>query len=348
MRIAYFCDGTWNDPASNTNVFQLYNATPQIAGQQNATYDAGVGAGCDPIDKLFQGAMAAGLVNKVKAGYTQIAHLFEPGDDLFLFGFSRGAYTARSVAGMIAVCGLPTKNLNQECVDTAFQAYRDELNRAMLLNSLQEYAMDPAKIKMLGVWDTVGSLGIPAAWGGIDAIQYGFLDTNLHPNVLNAYQALAIDEARAQFPPTLWKDPFASGQTVEQVWFCGVHCDVGGGYASSTEDNHTALSDITLGWMAGKAQALGLTIDPGFVTSHSNLVSRYALDSIHDSHTGIFLLTPPVPRKIPQGATLASSVAIRCQNNINYAPGNLQLSSRLPDHSYSSVLVVQDLPVASW
>jgi uncharacterized protein (DUF2235 family) len=348
VRIAYFCDGTWNDPANDTNVFQLSSATLQIPGQQNCIYDSGVGTACNPIDKLLGGALAAGLISKVKAGYTQIAHLYEPGDEIFLFGFSRGAYTARSLAGMIAVCGLPTQNVDQECVDTAFQAYRDRANRAMLLSSLQEYAMDDAGIRMLGVWDTVGSLGIPAAWGGIDAIQYGFLDASLHPNVLNAYQALAIDERRAQFPPTLWEGPFTASQIVEQVWFCGAHCDVGGGYTSCVDDNHTLLSDITLGWMAGKAQGLGLAIDPAFMASHSNLSARYALDTLHDSHTGIFLLTLPKPRDIPADAVLASSVAVRCQNAVDYAPFNLSLMSRLPNHSYGSVQVVQNPPVIQW
>lgn len=170
-----------------------------------------------PSTNYWVGALGAGLVNKIKTRYAQIAHVYGAGDDIFLFGFSRGAYTARSLAGMIAICGLPTQNVDEECVDTAFEAYRDQANRQMLLDSLSGYAMDNAKIKMLGVWDTVGSLGIPAAWGGIDTVQYGFLDTSLHPDVLNAYQALAIDEQRAQFPPTLWEGQFAAGQTVEQV-----------------------------------------------------------------------------------------------------------------------------------
>ena len=348
MRIAYFCDGTWNDPANNTNVFQLFSVTLQIPGQQHSAYDSGVGTGGSPIDRLLGGGLGAGLVNKIKAGYTQIAHLYDPGDDIFLFGFSRGAYTARSLAGMIAVCGLPTQNIDEECVDTAFEAYRNQAQRQMLLDSLKSYAMDDAKIRMVGVWDTVGSLGIPAAWGGVDADQYGFLDASLHADVLNAYQALAIDEQRAQFPPTLWEGPFAPGQTVEQVWFSGVHCDVGGGYSATTEDNNTLLSDITLGWMAGKAGALGLVIDPAFLVSHSNLAARYSLDQLHNSHTGIFLLTPPKPRTVPAGAVLSNSVAIRCQNTASYGPSNLTLNGRLPDHSYASMQTVQNPPVLSW
>lgn len=348
VRIAYFCDGTWNDPANNTNVFQLFTATPQIPGQQNPIYDSGVGTGGTPIDKLLGGAFGAGLANKIKAGYTQIAHIYEKGDEVFLFGFSRGAFTARSLAGMIAICGLPTQNFDEECADTAFEAYRNEASRKELLDSMSDYAMDDAKIKMLGVWDTVGSLGIPAAWGGVDTVQYGFLDATLHPDVQNAYQALAIDEQRAQFPSTLWYGPFAPGQTVEQVWFSGVHCDVGGGYTPIPEDNNTLLSDVPLGWIAGKAQALGLLIDPAFLKQHSNLPARYSINQMHDSHTGIFLLTPPKPRTVPPQATLANSVSIRCQHTAVYAPSNLTLNGGLPDHSYGSVQVVQNPPVLSW
>ena len=151
-----------------------------------------------------------------------------------MFGFSRGAYTARSLAGMIAICGLPTTPFDDDenLVNTAFQAYRNKDQRAALLASLSAYALFDTKIKMVGVWDTVGSLGIPALFGGVDPLLYGFLDTSLHPDVLNACQALAIDERREQFPPTLWTPPSppVAGQLLEQVWFSGVHCDVGGGY----------------------------------------------------------------------------------------------------------------------
>ena len=123
---------------------------------------------------------------------------------MFLFGFSRGAYTARSLAGMIAACGLPTKNFTDDMVETAFNAYRDKANRQNILAGLGDFGMDAANITMVGVWDTVGSLGIPSAIGLSDPIAYGFLDTSLSPKIQNAYQALAIDEKRAQFPPTLW------------------------------------------------------------------------------------------------------------------------------------------------
>ncbi len=349
MRIAYLCDGTWNDPSTNTNVYRLSTATLQIAGEQDCGYDNGVGTDGNPIDMLFGGALGAGLVNKVKAGYTQIAHLYEAADDIFLFGFSRGAYTARCLAGMIAICGLPTKNVDDECVDTAWQAYRDATMRQELLASLTSYSMYDAKICMLGVWDTVGALGIPALWGGIDTNQYGFLDTTLHPDVLNAFQCLALDEQRAQFPPTLWTSSFAPGQIVEQLWFTGVHCDIGGGYSPSDGDNNTRLADITLSWMASKAQALGLKLDPSFTAQYQAPVSsRYALDQIHNSHTGIFILTPPKPRVVQDDAVLSNSVAIRCQYASLYAPGNLTLAGGIPSNQYGASAVVGKPPIPDW
>ena len=136
---------------------------------------------------------------------------------------------------------------------------------------------------MVGVWETVGALGIPAAIGLVDPILYGFLDTTLHPDVLNAYQAVAIDEKRLEFPPTLWTGAPAPGQTVEQVWFTGVHSDVGGGEPAGSPGT-TALSDITLGWMMAKAVPLGLQLDPQVLAKYAlPLDPKYALDQLHTS-----------------------------------------------------------------
>ena len=227
-RIAYCADGTWDSADNNTNVYKLYKALP-ISADQFPIYDDGVGSDGNPIWRLVGGAFGDGLFQKIKDGYTKIAHIYEEGDSLFLFGFSRGAFTARSLAGMIAVCGLPTQNFTDDLVETAFQAYRQLDKRQALLDTLKDNHMFDARITMVGVWDTVGSLGIPSVLGLVDPFVYGFLDTGLHPDVRNAYQALAIDEKREQFPPTLWTSAPADGQTVEQIWFTGVHGDVGGG-----------------------------------------------------------------------------------------------------------------------
>jgi uncharacterized protein (DUF2235 family) len=141
-----------------------------------------------------------------------------------LFGFSRGAYTARSLCGMIAACGLPSQNVDDQQTELAFAAYRQHdltLRTQMLASLKQQYSPDNAQITMVGVWDTVGSLGIPATFGGIDLLGYGFLDTSLHPDVKFAYQALSIDERRREFPATLWSGPAVPGQVIEQVYFSG-------------------------------------------------------------------------------------------------------------------------------
>src|SRR5271170_3834318 len=129
-RIAFCADGTWDGTGNNTNVYKISKAIVQIPGTQYSFYDDGVGSDGTPIEKLLGGAMGLGLFQKIKDGYSTISSVYEDGDELFIFGFSRGAYTARSLAGMIAACGLPTQDFTDDMVNTAFDAYRDKLNRA--------------------------------------------------------------------------------------------------------------------------------------------------------------------------------------------------------------------------
>jgi uncharacterized protein (DUF2235 family) len=323
--IAFFADGTWDEPASNSNVFKLYSAAAQIDGVQLTFYDSGVGTDGNQISDLLGGAMGAGLFQKIKQGYAGIAAQYAAGDQIFIFGFSRGAYTARSLAGMIAVCGLPTVNGNDpQCLDMAFEAYRNTSQRQMLLDTLNEtYQMDPAKIQLLGVSDTVGSLGIPAIFGGIDVLQYGFLDTNLNPAIVNAVQALSIDERRLQFQPCVWTSAPAPGQSVTQVWFSGVHCDVGGGYLA--DDGGFALSNITLYWMANYAQQCGLQFTSGALPAPPQLADSLA--TLHNSLTGLYRISPH-SRNIVAGSALCASVQQRCETpNANYAPESLHVVS---------------------
>ena len=341
--IAFFSDGTWDEPANNSNVYRLYSATEMKDGVQFAAYRTGIGTDDDPLDKIFGGGFGAGLFRKIKEGYSIIATQYLPGDKIFIFGFSRGAYTARSLAGMIAVCGLPTVNqADPKCVDMAFEAYRNAAMRKSLLETLNDnYKMGQPKIQMLGVWDTVGSLGIPAIFGGVDVILYGFLDTNLHPSVLNAVQALAIDEQRLQFPPALWTNTPATGQTMQQVWFSGVHCDVGGGYTADRDGS--ALSNITLHFMAKHAQDNGLQFKDGAFPALPQQGDMLA--TLHNSLTGLYQLTPH-PRNIIADSTIASSVSIRCGCvTAKYAPANLHfLAGRLAD-TYSVLDLLPPPPV---
>ena len=321
-KIVFCADGTWDDPNSNSNVCQLYTALENLPGVQIPMYDSGVGSSGTPVDKMLGGAVGAGLFQKIKDGYSAISAQYQPGDQVFIFGFSRGAYTARSLAGMIAICGLPTVNQQDSaCLDMAFEAYRNAAQRDLLLDTLNtSYKMDNARIQLLGVWDTVGSLGIPALFGSIDVIQYGFLSTTLHEDVITAVQALSIDEQRMQFQPAVFAPSVYPNQTLVQVWFSGVHCDVGGGYAP--DQNGASPSNIPLLWMASYAKASGLQFKPGALST-----ARLALDataSLHESRTGAYRIFPPNIRNILPDSSLAGSVNARCPNpDPSYAPENL-------------------------
>ena len=170
-----------------------------------------------------------------------------------------------------------------------------------------------------------------------------FLTPSLHPDVLNAYQALAIDERRAEFPPTLWTSQPANGQTLEQIWFTGVHSDVGGGYGDDPSTG-TALSDITLSWMMSKAWALGLETDPAFQAQYSNLGAENALDTLHNSWNVLWGF--PRSRSIAPNASLSNSVVIRYQNDHSYRPGNLKFPDGAPAPGYTILPVVAAAPAS--
>ncbi len=330
MKKIIFCaDGTWSHPKSttavsdtDTNVYKLYKSLLTTA-TQCPRYDDGVGTDGILIDRLLGGAFGTGLFNKVKEGYTKIAHDYLDGDEIFLFGFSRGAYTARSIGGMLACCGLPA-TLTQQAIDDGFAAYRmapQSPERASALADLKtKYGNRPVTITMIGVWDTVGSLGIPSIVGGIDPILYGFLDTKLSTSVKAAYQALAIDERRRSFPPTLWVADNVPGQIVEQVWFTGCHSSVGGGCPDA------GLSDITLKWMLQKGQQHGLEIDPGVLSTYTVIdAAANGLDQIQESWNVLWGI--PAVRSVPDDSTVASSVPSRLTHLADYNPCNLKINT---------------------
>jgi uncharacterized protein (DUF2235 family) len=327
-KIVLCCDGTWSHPKSSTevsetdtNVYKLSKALPTTA-TQIVHYDDGVGVDGPIIGKVLGGAFGTGLFKKVKDGYTKIAHDYVDGDQIFLFGFSRGAYTARSIGGMLACCGLPT-NLTDDAIEDAFQVYRmkpESAERAAgKANLTAKYGNRPVTIQMIGVWDTVGSLGIPSLIGDVDPILYGFLDTTLSASVKAAYQALAIDEKRRSFPPTLWVSQNVPGQILEQVWFTGCHSSVGGGCPDA------GLSDITLKWMLTKCIDNGLTVDPSVKNTYLAVdAETHGLDVIQESWNVLWGI--PLVRSIASNSTVASSVACRLQHLNSYMPHNLTLT----------------------
>lgn len=265
-RLVVCADGTWksrDDSGDATNVEKLCDAVLPVAEdgtRQLAGYFPGVGA--SRKDRLLGGAFGVGLSRNVQECYRWLAQEWEPGDELFLFGFSRGAFTVRSLAGMLRNVGLlPAGRL--DLVEEAYGHYRDrdpawrpDGPKAVAWRAA--HSREVERIRCVGVWDTVGSLGVPTSGplGWWSRRRWGFHDVQLSGRVEHGYHALAVDERRKPFAPTLWQadDAHASQQHVEQVWFAGVHSNVGGGYPDC------GLSDTTLWWMAGKARAAGLEL----------------------------------------------------------------------------------------
>lgn len=314
--IVYCADGTWNSgDRTNTNVHRFYTAL--VADSRQAKlYDPGVGSSGGFFARLRGGAFGEGLIENVREGYERIAGVFEEGDRLFLVGFSRGAYTARSLGGMIAYCGLPSRRPTCRFVDQAFHAYRnrDRMEKKWA-DPPDEARVVDGTIAMIGVWDTVGTLGIPGAlFGRLDRKAYGFLDTRLHRNVEAGYHALSLDEKRRQFPPTLWEGAPVNGQTIEQVWFGGVHCDVGGGFRS------TSLADITLAWMLSNAEKHGVEIDRTVAATYPALLldRTAALGPVNRSWNPLWGF--PHRRSVGRNALVANSVAYRVTERPRYSP----------------------------
>jgi uncharacterized protein (DUF2235 family) len=323
-RLIVCCDGTWNtaDQAiagrpSPTNVTKLALsiASEDSAGvRQRVYYHSGVGT--SRWERLRGGAFGVGLSRNVFDAYHFLIDNYESGDGLYLFGFSRGAFTARSLAGLVRNCGILRRE-NAGRIDEAWALYRSSAEKpsgvaSTLFRGAYSYAL---RIHFIGVWDTVGALGVPVLgprWLKPIVTQlnhrWEFHDTKLSTRVDGAFHALAIDERRAAFEPTLWhQQPGADGQEVKQVWFTGVHCDIGGGYPD------TSLSDIALLWMADRAREYGLQFLPGAfspdgptdMTPGESIDFKVDPDPMtppHSSWTKLYRLVKPVDRPIGKAA----------------------------------------------
>ncbi|NML48346.1 DUF2235 domain-containing protein [Ramlibacter sp. G-1-2-2] len=309
--IVICCDGTWNTPDERhdgvptpTNVVRIFNAVAAADAkgtQQHRYYHPGVGTDGTWWDKAVGGGTGAGLDRNIMSAYRELCDWYAPDDAIYLFGFSRGAYTVRSLAGFISHCGLlKTQGLAEADVwariERLFQnGYRRQIE-SREQHSWADYAFhangDAVPIRFLGVWDTVGALGIPedmAVLNLLDKLQdHTFHDTVLGTHIQVARHAVALDELRASFQPTLWDAP--ATVDAQQVWFAGVHSDVGGGYPE------TGLSDGTLAWMLAEAGRAGLAFTAGMVGQ----VKPSVQDVLHESCRGAFALLPTQPRSAPR------------------------------------------------
>jgi hypothetical protein len=311
--IVFCADGTCNGPGEvddqglpdPTNVYKLFvqlssTAAPAGAVQDNeqetvevaageavqaAKYIDGVGDANNPIIKLVGGAAGAGLIARIVRGYTYLSRTYTPGDNIYLVGFSRGAYTVRALAGLIVSSGLlDPKTYNPDNKVQAYMlgaaawyAYQRTVSvNGGLLGDFDKVVLDlpdfvltrPASfvsvpvIRAIGVWDTVSSYGFSAAYDATGAVTgpkadlFPLANAKLSPNVTKGYQAISIDEQRDAFLPILWNQ----ASNVEQRLFAGAHADVGGGYSIAKGEAH--LSDVALNWMISSLKTEGLLIYP--------------------------------------------------------------------------------------
>ena len=287
--IVICCDGTGNRGGvkHGTNVWRIFKAVDHHCCQprQITYHDDGVGTEGNRLLRLFGGIFGWGLSRNIREAYQFLAMNYEDGDKVFLFGFSRGAFTVRSLAGMIGRCGLIEKEplinagshrCRQKILKRILHAYRStktvrdckkdnsksdwkkEANCIREALGIGDLKLRSICIKFIGVWDTVDAVGMP-----IDKLKcapelvmrvlfqrraWGFHDHKLHRCVRHACQALALDDERKTFFPNIWE----SHPRIEQVWFAGAHSNAGGGYPKDF------LSFVSLDWMMGKAKAKGL------------------------------------------------------------------------------------------
>ncbi|MGA2188454.1 MAG: DUF2235 domain-containing protein [Steroidobacteraceae bacterium] len=350
-RIALFLDGTWNTVDDDTNVWRLKSLCKADADQA-CYYSAGVGTLFG--QRLIGGMFGYGLDDEVIRAYQWLIERYTPDDHVFLFGFSRGAFTARSLSGFISKCGLlkPGSPLSLKQLYARYRKGSTVHTIRELKNIpdadlsfediwLKEYSM-PIPIWFQGVWDTVGALGVPFGnFPTISRSRYAFLETDLRINNDRAYHALAIDEHRETFAPTLWTKTVVQGadaypprplQEVEQRWFVGAHADVGGGYENGL------LAQIPLKWLMQRAQLHGLVCSDT-VNVDGDEIGAAVHDSFAKMLGGVYRIcklgrpyyraigAPPVvsggETTTTINETIDASVFDRWRNKSDYRPQNL-------------------------
>lgn len=277
-------DGTWQSPESNhaTHVLRLAEGVApedDKGNKQIVFYDWGIGS---EGDRLSGGLTGSGIDKNIMDCYRFVVHNYEVNDALYLFGFSRGAYTVRSLAWLIRNSGILRREHADRVAD-AYELYRQRVatsapSKARASAFRKQYALaDVSRIHFIGVFDTVGALGIPAPFlGTLGGSRYLFHDTEPSSIINHARHALAIDENREDFEPALWTPK--AGIDLRQVWFAGVHTDIGGGYADRSLGNHAGL------WVAQEANNCGLAFEPHFL---KGLVPDYAGPQ-HNEYKGFY------------------------------------------------------------
>jgi len=287
-RLIVCCDGTWQDLDTSypTNVVKMAQAIKLVGDRdipQILYYDQGLGTKSigiqhsiiDFLTRIVGGGLGLGIDQKIQAAYRFLCLNYQPGDEIYLFGFSRGAYTVRCLAGLIYNSGLLYRKFIRK-IPQAYELYREKQNpdnapkgkNAVAFR--QQYGQD-VPIKALCCWDTVASLGIPDMFSFLGLYQkfkerYSFFDSTVNSTIEKAIHAVAIDEHRKSFDVTLMEcSSKRSSDQVTEVWFPGVHGSIGGG-----EQKNRGLSDATLLWMMGEVEKLGLALDKSSIEGGIN------------------------------------------------------------------------------
>ena len=303
-------DGTGNEFGKNiTNVVETCMLAEKT-DDQLVYYDPGVGTGGYLYDEntgrlraAYDKGTGTGVHRNVEQAYLYLMEKYHAGDKVFIFGFSRGAFSARSLAGMLHKVGLlPNEHGNQ--LEYASKYYLDRKYHN-IVDDYREHFCRPCPVHFIGVWDTVDATILTEG--------AKFTDTRLNPEVKHAYHAVSIDEKRRDFPVTLWNEKNLSpGQVMEQVWFAGVHSNVGGWYENRD------LSSIPLTWMTEKAKAAGMKVDQSRLAIIES--QRNPLGQIHESYQKFWKFRGERPRRIPPRARVHSSVIERMEQVANYSP----------------------------
>ena len=331
-RIVVCADGTWNRPEEDaesdvpTNVLRMARAIAPFdkpgdepGDPQQVFYDWGVGS---YHARVSGGVTGRGIHKNIMDAYRYIVQNYSPGAEIFLFGFSRGAYTVRSLCGLINNCGI-LRRPHAGLIEHAFRHYKKTGKKfapegAASREFRAKHAHDSREIRFVGAWDTVGALGIPFSLLGLFDRTDEFYDNKLGGNVRIARHALAIDETRADFEPTLWEP--REGLDLMQAWFAGVHSDVGGGYAP--DDQGRLASDTPLLWMMQQARQAGLALEPHLADS----LNPDPLAPLHRSRRHIYRMRRRYRRPLHEDGkelVVHGSVLARHRRDPDYRPENL-------------------------
>jgi len=332
-RIVICCDGTWQslDSAYPTNVVKIAQSVKSRDANgvlQVVYYSSGVGTS-NGTDRITGGAFGWGLDREIAEAYRFLSLNWEPGDEIYLVGFSRGAYTVRSLAGLLRNCSLVRRQHLRQ-VPVAIRLYRDRQNSPNddeSVNFRRHYAPDDIEVTALCCFDTVGALGVPDLipffpFNDMVNSKYTFHDTQLSRIIRHAFHACAVDERRKPFDlAPMEKSPHRADQVLRQIWFPGDHGCIGGGSAEKV-----SLSNIALNWMMGQMTGLGLGFDPTVIpggTGEDPLAPWRAEGGFMD-------IAGKIDRTIHGGARcLHASVRRRWQSpGCRYRPANLRPFSR--------------------